>query len=185
VRTLGGHGYIAEWGVEQYMRDAKIAEIYEGTNGIQALDLVGRKMGQGFGRLLRRFFHPIQSFIETHQADEHMQEFIFPLAKSFAKLQQSTAMVAQKGLKNPEEAGAASSDYLRQFALVAFAYMWCLMAKAALEKIESGEGDQKFYKSKLKTARFYMARMLPDADARFKMVLAGADTLMALDEDEF
>ena len=184
-QVYGGHGYIAEWGMEQYVRDARIAQIYEGTNGIQALDLVGRKMPQSFGRQLRRFFHPVQEFIEAEQANEAMQEFIFPLAKSVAKLQQSTAMIAQKGLKNPDEAGAASVDYLRQFALVAMAYMWCLMVKAALEKIESGEGDQEFYKSKITTARFFMTRMLPEADARFKMVLAGAKPLMELEEASF
>jgi len=112
-QVYGGHGYIAEWGMEQYVRDARIAQIYEGTNGIQALDLVGRKMPQSFGRLLRRFFHPVQKFIELNQADESLQEFIFPLAKAFAKLQQSTAIIAQKGLENPDEAGAASVDYLR------------------------------------------------------------------------
>ena len=185
LQCYGGHGYIAEWGMEQYVRDARIAQIYEGTNGIQALDLVGRKMGKGYGRLLRRFFHPVQQFIEDHQADESMQEFVFPLAKGLAKLQQSTAMIAQKGLKDPNEAGAASSDYLRQFALVALAYMWCLMVKAAQAKLEAGEGDKAFYESKIETARFYMQRMLPEADGRFKMVMAGADTLMALDAEAF
>ncbi len=185
VQTHGGHGYIREYGVEQYMRDAKIAEIYEGTNGIQALDLVGRKMGVGFGRLLRRFFHPVQAFIETHQADEDLQEFVFPLAKATAKLQQSTAMIAQKGMENPLEAGAASTDYLRQFALTAHAYMWCLMVKTAHEKLKSGEGDKAFYEAKIKTGRFFMSRVLPESDARFKMVLAGADSMMAHGEDEF
>lgn len=185
VQIYGGHGYIAEHGVEQYVRDARIAQIYEGTNGIQALDLVGRKMPDGYGRLLRRFFHPVQQFIEDHQSDEALQEFIFPLAKAFAKLQQSTAMIAQKGLKNPDEAGAASVDYLRQFALVALAYMWVQMAKIAQQKIESGEGDTGFYESKITTARFFMARMLPETDWRFKAVLAGADTLMTLDEARF
>ena len=185
LQCYGGHGYIAEWGMEQYVRDARIAQIYEGTNGIQALDLVGRKMGQGFGRLLRRFFHPVQQFIESNQADESMQEFVFPLAKAFAKLQQSTAIIAQKGLKNPDEAGAASADYLRQFALVALAYMWCLMVQAAQKKLEDGEGDKEFYDAKIKTARFYMQRMLPEADGRFKMVMAGADTLMDLDAEAF
>lgn len=185
LQCYGGHGYIAEWGMEQYVRDARIAQIYEGTNGIQALDLVGRKMGQGYGRLLRRFFHPVQQFIEENQANEDLQEFVFPLAKSVAKLQQSTAMIAQKGLKNPDEAGAASSDYLRQFALVALAYMWCLMVQAAQKKLADGEGDKEFYESKIKTARFFMQRMLPEADGRFKMVLAGAETLMDMDADEF
>ena len=185
-QVYGGHGYIAEWGMEQYVRDARIAQIYEGTNGIQALDLVGRKMGQHFGRLLRRFFHEAQSFIEENQADENLQEFIFPLAKSFAKLQQSTAMIAQKGLKNPDEAGAASVDYLRQFALVAMAYIWAVMAKDAQAKLESGGiNSPDFYEEKIQTARFFMARMLPEADARFKMVLAGAETLMAPSEAAF
>ncbi|MCB1562557.1 MAG: acyl-CoA dehydrogenase C-terminal domain-containing protein [Alphaproteobacteria bacterium] len=185
VQIYGGHGYIAEHGVEQYVRDARIAQIYEGTNGIQALDLVGRKMPDGYGRLLRRFFHPVQQLIEDHQSDEALQEFIFPLAKAFAKLQQSTAMIAQKGLKNPDEAGAASVDYLRQFALVALAYMWVQMVKVAQQKIKNGEGDTGFYESKITTARFFMARMLPEADWRFKAVLAGADTLMTLDEARF
>jgi alkylation response protein AidB-like acyl-CoA dehydrogenase len=185
VQTYGGHGYIWEWGVEQYVRDARIAQIYEGTNGIQALDLVGRKRGQGFGRLLRRFFHPVHDFISAQQGNAEMQEFIFPLAKAFAKLQQSTATIAQKGMKNPDEAGAASVDYLRQFALVALAYMWCKIVLAAREKLESGEGDKAFYESKIKTARFFMARVLPEADARFKMVLAGASTMMDMDEDQF
>ncbi|GJL85782.1 MAG: acyl-CoA dehydrogenase [Micavibrio sp.] len=185
IQIHGGHGYIAEYGVEQYARDARIAMIYEGTNGIQALDLIGRKMGQGFGRLLRRFFHPVSDFIAAHQEDETMQEFIFPLAKSFAKLQQATAITAQKALKNPDEAGAASVDYLRQFALVALAFMWCKMVIAAQAKLESGEGDKKFYESKITTARFFMARVLPETDARFKMVMAGADTVMAPSEDDF
>lgn len=185
MQTFGGHGYIREHGVEQYSRDARIAMIYEGTNGIQALDLIGRKMGQGYGRLLRRFFHPVAKFIEENQADESMQEFVFPMAKAFAKLQQATGMIAQKAMKDPNEAGAASSDYLRQFALVALAFMWCKMVKVAKAKLAVGEGDKKFYESKLKTAKFFMERMLPEADARFKMVMAGAATLMDPAEDEF
>ncbi|MCD8498039.1 MAG: acyl-CoA dehydrogenase C-terminal domain-containing protein [Alphaproteobacteria bacterium] len=185
VQIYGGHGYIAEHGVEQYVRDGRIAQIYEGANGIQALDLVGRKMGQSYGRLLRRFFHPVQQFIETHQANENMQQFIFALAKAFAKLQQSTAMIAQKGLKNPDEAGAASSDYLRQFALVAMAFMWCRIILVAQQKLKADEGDKSFYESKIKTAKFFMERVLPEADAKFKMVLAGGDTLMGMSEDEF
>ena len=184
-QVYGGHGYIAEWGMEQYVRDARIAQIYEGTNGIQALDLVGRKMAQGYGRLLRRFFHPAQKFIEDNQGNEALAEFIFPFAKSMMKLQQSTAMIAQRGLKNPDEAGAASVDYLRQFALVALGYMWCRMAKAALEGKESNSTDAAFYDAKLATGRFFMQRMLPEADARFKMVMAGADTLMEMDEAAF
>ena len=182
VQIYGGHGYIVESGVEQYVRDARIAQIYEGTNGIQALDLVGRKMPQNFGRLLRRFFHPAQEFIEENQGNEFLQEFIFPLAKAFMKLQQSTAIIAQKGLVNPDEAAAASSDYLRQFALVAFGFVWCKMVVVAHKKLEDGEGDKDFYDAKIKTARFFMERILPESDARFKMILAGAESMMALDE---
>ena len=185
IQIHGGHGYIREYGVEQYARDARIAMIYEGANGIQALDLVGRKMPARMGRYLRRFFHPVSKFIEEQQANADLQEFVFPLAKAFAKLQQSTAMIAQKGLKDPNEAGAASVDYLRQFALVALAYMWCLMVKAAQEKLASGEGDRDFYESKIQTARFFMARMLPETDARFKMIMAGADSLMEIKESAF
>ncbi len=185
IQVYGGAGYIHEYGMEQYMRDARIAQIYEGANGIQALDLVGRKMSKGYGRLLRRFFHPVQEFIEQEQGNPAMREFIFPLAKAFAKLQQSSAFIAQKGLKNPLEAGAASSDYLRQFALVAMAYTWCVMVQAAQEKLAAGEGDKAFYESKIKTARFFMSRMLPEADGRFKMVMAGAEPLMALEEAAF
>ena len=142
-------------------------------------------MGQHMGRYLRRFFHPVSEFIEENQANADLQEFIFPLAKSFAKLQQATAIIAQKGLKDPTEAGAASVDYLRHFALVAMGYMWIQMAKVAQEKLKAGEGDKKFYESKIKTARFFFARMLPEADWHFKAVMAGKDSLMELDEAEF
>ncbi len=185
MQVHGGHGYIAEYGVEQYTRDARIAMIYEGTNGIQALDLVGRKMGQHMGRYLRRFFHPVSTFIEENQTNSDLQEFIFPLAKSFAKLQQATAIIAQKGMKDPVEAGAASVDYLRHFALVAMGYMWIQMAKVAQEKLAEGVDNKKFYESKIKTARFFFARMLPESDWHFKAVMAGKDSLMELNEDEF
>ncbi len=185
MQVYGGHGYIREHGVEQYARDARIAMIYEGTNGIQALDLVGRKMGQSFGRLLRAFFHPVAAYIEEHQNDPQMQELVFPLAKAFAKLQQATGFIAQKGLKDPNEAGAASTDYLRMFALTAMAWMWCRMAEAAQKKLAQGAGQKEFYESKLHTARFFMTRMLPELDARFKAVMAGAEPLMAMDAASF
>jgi alkylation response protein AidB-like acyl-CoA dehydrogenase len=185
MQVYGGHGYIWESGVEQYARDSRISQVYEGTNGIQALDLVGRKMAQSYGRLLRQFFHPVSAFIEENQENANLQEFVFPLAKSFAKLQQATAQIAMKGLKDPNEAGAASVDYLRMFALVAVGYMWCLMVQAAQKKIAAGEGDVAFYNSKIKTARFFMERMLPESEARFRMVMAGAKTLMDPEPEEF
>jgi alkylation response protein AidB-like acyl-CoA dehydrogenase len=186
VQTHGGHGYIWEYGVEQFVRDARIAQIYEGANGIQALDLVGRKMAKDMGRLLRSFFHPVDEYIKANQADENMQEFIFPLAKSFAKLQQATATIAQKGMKNPNEGAAASTDYMRMFALVAMGYMWAQMAQVAQQKLADGDSDQKeFLESKAQTARFFFQKMLPEADARFKAVMAGADSIMEMKESAF
>jgi len=185
MQVHGGMGYIWDTGVEQYARDARIAEIYEGTNGIQALDLVGRKMGVGYGRLLRRFFQPVSDFIELELENEAMAEFVMPLAKAVAKLQQATATIAQKGLKDPLEAGAASSDYLRMFALTALAFCWARMAKVALEKRESDATRAEFYESKLQTARFYMTRMLPEYESRFRMVMAGKGPLMDLKANGF
>lgn len=186
VQIYGGHGYIREHGVEQYVRDSRIAMLYEGTNGIQALDLVGRKMTAHMGRYLRHFFHPVGDFIESGMADPQMQEFVVPLAKAYAKLQQATATIAQKGLKDPNEAGAASVDYLRMFALVALGYMWCLMAKTAQEKLAAGaNGREAFYESKIHTARFFFEKLLPEADARFKAITAGGKTLMALEAANF
>ncbi|MBL8637840.1 MAG: acyl-CoA dehydrogenase C-terminal domain-containing protein [Alphaproteobacteria bacterium] len=186
IQVHGGHGYIREYGVEQYARDARITQIYEGTNGIQALDLVGRKMSVGMGRLLRQFFHPVSKFIEDNQSQENLQEFIFPLAKSFAKLQQATATIAQKGLKDPNEAAAASSDYLRMFALVAMGYMWARMAKIATEKLAEGHLERSpFYTGKIKTARFFFEKMLPETEGRFRMIMAGASPLMTMEKEEF
>lgn len=186
VQVHGGHGYIWEYGVEQYVRDARIAQIYEGTNGIQALDLVGRKMPQNMGRLLRSFFHPVSDFIAENQNNPDLAEYVLPLAKAFMKLQQSTALIAQKGMKNPIEAGAAASDYLRQFALVAMAYMWAQMAQVAKQKLaDGGDINTSFYESKIKTATFFFTKMLPEADARFKMILAGAKPLMSMDAENF
>jgi alkylation response protein AidB-like acyl-CoA dehydrogenase len=180
VQVLGGHGYIREWGMEQLVRDARIAQIYEGTNGIQALDLVGRKLPTHMGRLLRRFFHPVDSYIQANQARAEVQEFVLPLAKAFAKLQQTTAFIAQKGMKDPDEAGAAASDYLRMFALTSIAYLWARMAEISLSKVDGPEGD--FYKAKLGTARFFMARLLPQTSALMIVIMAGAKPVMELDD---
>ncbi|MGH1351523.1 MAG: acyl-CoA dehydrogenase C-terminal domain-containing protein [Methyloligellaceae bacterium] len=185
VQVHGGIGFICETGVEQYMRDAKIFEIYEGTNGIQALDLVGRKLMQNQGRGMKRFFALLQKFAVTNQANPKMEEFIAPVTKALGKLQNSMEFMMGAAMKNPEEVGAASTDFLRQFALVVMGYMWGLNAKAALKGLESGKGNPKFYEEKLKTARFFMARMLPEAEARHKMVLAGAASIMDMDEDQF
>ena len=184
-QVLGGHGYIREWGMEQFVRDARIAQIYEGANGIQALDLVGRKMPQDMGRLLRSFFHPVDAFIREEAENPAMLEFVGPLAKAFGKLQQATAWIAQKGLKDPEEAGAASSDYLKLFALVAIGWMWARMAKLALEKVPEAGDRAAFYDAKLKTARFFIQRMLPETGSLFIQIMAGKAPLMALEAEAF
>ena len=184
VQVFGGHGYIREHGMEQYVRDARIAQLYEGTNGIQALDLVGRKLPAHTGRFLRRFFHPVAAFIEAHRDDEGLGEFIAPLAKAFTRLQKATAWMAETGLKNPDEPAAVATEYLRLLALVALAYMWARMARVALAKLGKGD-DAAFYTAKLATARFYMDKLLPQTGALFAAIMAGGETVMALDDDAF
>ena len=183
VQVWGGHGYIRDNGMEQFVRDARITQIYEGTNGIQALDLIGRKLGQGTGRLLRSFFHPVAAFIEETGAEPPMAEFTLPLAKAFARLQQTTAQIAQAGLKDPEEAAAAASDYLNLFALVALAYMWARMARVALAK--QANDPTGFYKAKVATARFFIARILPQQAALFQTIGSGKATLMEMSAEAF
>jgi hypothetical protein len=183
VQVFGGHGYIREWGMEQLVRDARITQIYEGTNGIQGLDLVGRKLSQGMGRLLRRFFHPVGAYIEAAAETPEMAEFALPTMKAFAKLQQATGWLAQAGLRNPEEAGAAATDYLRLFALTALAYMWCRMAEIALQR--KGGDKAQFYETKLACARFFMTRLLPETNTLFTTLTSGSQTLMALPAEAF
>jgi butyryl-CoA dehydrogenase len=183
VQVYGGHGYIREWGMEQLVRDARITQIYEGTNGIQGLDLVGRKLPTGTGRLARRFFHPVADYIEQASEKPEMAEFVLPLAKAFAKLQQATAWIAQAGLANPNEAGAAATDYQRLFALVALGFMWCRMVEVALAKKD--EDSDGFYAAKVMTARFYFARLLPESNSLFTTLMAGSDSLMAMPAEAF
>jgi hypothetical protein len=183
VQIMGGHGYIRENGMEQLVRDARITQIYEGANGIQALDLVGRKMPMHMGRLMRRFFHPVDRFVAEHKAITELQEFVLPLAKAFGKLQQATLLVAQRGLADPDEAGAAASDYLKLFALTALAYMWALMAKASLPN--AAGDDSGFYLGKLATARFFMTRILPQTSSLLTIISAGAKPVMALEAERF
>jgi alkylation response protein AidB-like acyl-CoA dehydrogenase len=185
MQVWGGHGYIRDNGVEQFARDARITQISEGANGIQALDLVGRKLPANMGRSLRRFFHPVAAFIAENQADSGIGEFVQPFAKAFGKLQQATGFIAQKGLANPDEAAAASTSYLRLFALVAIGFMWLRMAKAAQAKLAAGEGPESFYTGKVKTARFFMTKILPEAEQHFRAIMAGAKPLMDVAVQEF
>src|SRR5215469_11114954 len=181
MQIMGGHGYIREWGMEQLVRDCRITQIYEGTNGIQALDLVGRKLPMHMGRLLRRFFHPVDAYIRARLEKPELAEFVLPLAKAFGRLRQASALIAQKGLADPEEGAAAATDYLRLFGLTAYAYLWTRMAELAMGKTE-GE-DAAFYRGKLATARFFMTKLLPESTALFAQIGAGAKPLMALEAE--
>jgi alkylation response protein AidB-like acyl-CoA dehydrogenase len=183
VQVFGGHGFIREHGMEQYVRDARITQLYEGTNGIQALDLVGRKMSAHFGRYMRRFFQPVSDYIEERQDNAELAEFIQPLAKVFGRLQRSSAWIAQNGMGNPDEAAAASSDYLRLFGLTALAYLWTRMAEVSLDKLDGEEA--RFYQAKVDTARFYMQRLLPQSGGLFSAILAGGKSMMAFDDEAF
>lgn len=184
VQVLGGHGYVRENGQEQYLRDARITRIYEGANGIQALDLVARKMPEGAGRLLRRFFHPVQALIEAKVEDERLGEFVQPLAKAFVRLQQATGQIARVGMTRPEEAGAAATDYLRLFGLTALAYMWALMAEESFARLDAA-GPDLFYEAKIATARFFMERLLPETGARLSAILAGGRSMMDFPDAAF
>ncbi|MDI4655901.1 acyl-CoA dehydrogenase C-terminal domain-containing protein [Xanthobacter autotrophicus] len=185
MQVYGGHGYIRDHGMEQYVRDARIAMIYEGTNGVQALDLVGRKLPAHMGRYLRSFFHPVLNYMDAKLDDENLGPLITPLSKAFGALQLATAHIAEKGLKDPEEAGAAATQYLRLFGMVALGYMWVRMAEVAFEKRVSNPDDAAFYDAKIATARFFMEKLLPDVAALWGSIKAGKASMMALDEAMF
>ena len=185
MQVYGGHGYIRDHGMEQYVRDARIAMIYEGTNGVQAMDLVGRKLPQHSGRLLRSFFHPVSAFIEANGAHPQFGAMVQGLGRAFGALQLATAHIASKGLADPEEAGAAASEYLRLFGLVALGYMWARMAVLAAERLPAANGDAGFYAAKLATVRFFFDRILPQAGGLYLAIKSGKAAMMALDEAAF
>ncbi|KRW58867.1 acyl-CoA dehydrogenase C-terminal domain-containing protein [Pseudomonas sp. TTU2014-080ASC] len=178
-QIFGGHGYIREWGQEQLVRDCRITQIYEGTNGIQALDLVGRKVIGSGGAYYKHFADEIKAF--TDSADVSLAEFVNPLKDAIANLEQMTADLMERAKANSNEAGAASVEYLQVFGYTAYAYMWALMARTALAK--QGEGD--FYVSKLGTARFFFARLLPRIHSLTASVKAGSESLYLLDASQF
>ncbi|MGB3165557.1 MAG: acyl-CoA dehydrogenase C-terminal domain-containing protein, partial [Alteraurantiacibacter sp.] len=185
IQVHGGHGYIQETGIEQFARDARIAQIYEGANGIQALDLVGRKLPDRMGRNLRAFFHPVSQFLEDNTGDEHIGKMVGALQQSFGALQLSTGHIAQKGMKDPEEAGAAAYDYLHLLGFVAMGYTFAKAAKIAGQKLAEGTDEQAFYKAKLTTAQFFFDRLLPPATAKFMAIKSGKASMMDMPEDAF
>src|SRR6201999_1344916 len=175
-QMYGGHGYIAEQGMEQFVRDARIAMIYEGANGIQALDLVGRKLPRDGGRAVMSFFNEVAAFARDHGADEAMKPYITPLSTALGHLQQATTWLMQNAMMKPDNAGAAATDYMHLFGLVALGYMWARMAKVAQDKI-AGSGATAYLTTKLVTGRFFMERVLPATSTHLARIQSGSATI--------
>jgi len=182
MQVYGGHGFIAEWGMEQYVRDARINMIYEGTNTIQSLDLLGRKILLDNGAKLRKFGALVKDFVEENGTSEAMNEFITPLADLGEKVTKLTMEIGMKAFQNKDEVGAAAVPYLRVLGHLVYAYFFARMAKIALEKLNSGDA---FYKAKLATARFYYARLLPETAMLIRQARSGAANLLDLEAELF
>jgi acyl-CoA dehydrogenase len=183
-QIYGGHGYIAEQGMEQFVRDARIAMIYEGANGIQALDLVGRKLPRDGGRAVMSFFNEVASFAKEHGGNEAMKPFVTPLSAALGHLQQATTWLMQNAMMKPDNAGAAATDYLHLFGLVTLGYMWAKMAKVAHDKIAGG-GVTPYLTTKMVTGRFFMERVLPETSAHLARIQSGSATMMELAAEAF
>lgn len=184
-QVYGGHGYIEEWGMSQYARDARIAMIYEGANGVQALDLVGRKLAQDGGKHVMAFFDMIKSFIKENEGNEALaKDFLTPL-KAASKDLQAAGMYFMQNATKPNNALAGSYDFMHMMGHVCLGLMWARMAKAAMEALEADASDTAFYETKIATGRYYMARQLPATAMHLARINTGADTVMALDAVNF
>jgi hypothetical protein len=183
-QVLGGHGYIAEWGLEQYVRDARIAMIYEGANGVQALDLVGRKLPKDGGRAVVAYFAEINGFLSANADYEALKPYLNPVKKSLGQLQQATMWLMQNATQAPDNAGAASNDYMHLFGLVSLGYMWARIVKAVLARQAAGASTPEL-DAKTTLAKFFFARMLPEAGAHLARISSGAETLMELPSAAF
>ncbi len=183
-QVFGGHGYVGEWGVEQFVRDARIAMIYEGANGIQALDLVGRKLPKDGGRAVMAFFKTAGDLAKQFEADEAMKACAAQQTKSIGNLQQATMWLMQNAMKNPDNAGAASTDYLRLFGLVALGHMWLQIMKAAQDR-RGDAGMAEKMDARFATGKFFFERMAPETSLRLQRIVTGADTMMSVPADMF
>jgi alkylation response protein AidB-like acyl-CoA dehydrogenase len=181
MQVFGGHGYIAEWGMEQFVRDARINQIYEGTNTIQSLDFLGRKVLGDGGKKFKKFGALVEALAEEHGSNPAMKEFIDPLAELGEKLAEISITVGMAAFKNPDEVGAAAVDYLRMAGHLVYAYFWARMAAVALPKAESDP----FYKAKIATARFYFARLLPETEMLARRIKSGSKNLLSLEAEAF
>lgn len=185
-QILGGHGYIREWGMEQFVRDARIAMIYEGANGVQALDLVGRKLGLNGGKTVMSFFEQVKAFIGEHEGDEELKkDFLDPLKSASKDLQAAAMFFMSEGMKDPNSALAGSSDFMHLFGHVILGWSWARMAVAAKAGLESGTGNPEFYRNKLTTGRYYMSRALPETAMRLARIKTGAAPVMDLPAEAF
>ena len=185
-QVYGGHGYIDEWGMGQFVRDARIAMIYEGANGVQALDLVGRKLAQNGGRGVFAFFKEIDGFIAANEGDEKLKPFTEPLALARKDLEAATMWFMENALQNADHAGAGSTPYMHLFGVTGLAYMWAKMAKVSNDKLANLNGEDKaFYETKIKTGRYYMEHVVPETATHLARIRHGADPMMALAANEF
>ncbi|MDA5557838.1 acyl-CoA dehydrogenase C-terminal domain-containing protein [Shimia sp. MMG029] len=184
-QVYGGHGYIEEWGMSQFTRDARIAMIYEGANGVQALDLVGRKLAADGGKHVMAFFELVKTFCKENGDDEALKDFVGPLKQASKDLQAAGMYFMQTGMKNPNDALSGSNDFMHLFGHVCLGLMWAEMAKAANAALTAGTGDAAFYETKLATGRYYMARRLPATGMHLARIQSGGDTVMALTADQF
>ena len=185
VQCFGGHGFIAEWGMEQIVRDTRISMLYEGTTGVQALDLLGRKVLMSQGELLKNFTKIVHKFVKSQNDNEAMAEFVKPLAELNQQWGEVTMEIGMKAMQDQDEVGAASVDYLMYSGYVSLAFFWAKMAEVAQQKLASGEGDADFYQAKIDTARFYFARILPRTLSHVAMIKAGNSTLSAINSEHF
>ncbi len=184
-QLYGGHGYIREWGMEQFVRDARISMLYEGANAIQALDLVGRKLPQNGGRAMRAFLAMIEAEIEEAITSRAPGDIAGPLAEAVGELQKATGWLVQNAFANADEAGGAAADYLRIFALVSLGWMWLKLSRAAHRKMQEGDGNEQYYDAKIKTARFFAQKMLPEVNSRLASLTAGSKTVMEMAVEQF
>jgi len=186
-QIYGGHGYIEEWGMSQFTRDARIAMIYEGANGVQALDLVGRKLAQDGGKHVMAFFDMVKTFVKDNvgQDEAYDKDFIEPLKAASKDLQAAGMYFMQNGMSNPNHALAGSNDFMHMFGHVCLGLMWARMGKVSSDTLAAGTDDATFYETKLATGRFYMARQLPATALHLTRIQSGSDTVMALDAANF
>jgi len=184
-QVFGGHGYIREHGVEQFVRDARIAQIYEGTNGVQALDLVGRKLGKDGGRAVQRLFQLLSQEVADASSDAELKPFLAEFTRAIGDLQASTKWLMENGLANPNQAGAAAYPYMTMMGIVSLGLMWLRIARAARAALSADAPDRGFYETKLATARFFADKVMPETGALRRKLEAGADSLMAIPADAF